>query len=305
MIDLDCLASFVAVAEAGSFGAAAARRGLSQSGISQHVARLEAALGERLVERGRHASVPSQAGRRLLPLALELLRLEQRARDAARAPRLCIGASGNIAVFLLPELIGRFSASAAGRDVPVDVSTHPNPEVLRWLSIRLVDIGLVEWAPVDPAFQAIAWRQEPLGLIVPPGHRLSGQGRVSIEQIMAEPMLGGEPGSGTATLLREAFGATAARLAARQSYGSTEGVKRAVRSGLGVSIVMRIAVVPELERGELVWLDLDGPRLVKSLYLVCRADDRPDTRVEAFVEWLLRGEGRVVDSTAQASRPER
>lgn len=291
MIDLDCLASFVDVADAGSFGIAATRRGLSQSGVSQHVSRLEATLGERLIVRGRRASVPSEAGQRLLPYARELLALARRAREAVRSPRLALGASGNIATCLLPELIRRFKDTAEGQGHVVEVSTHDNPELLRRLALRLVDLALTEWAPGDPALTAAAWRREPLGVIVAPQHRLAGRDHVAIEQLVDEPMLGGEPGSGTATLLREAFGAAAGRLTVRQSFGSTEGVKRAVMAGLGVSIVMKRAVRDETRRGELAWLELDGGRLEKTLYVVRRSDEAEDVLSRCFTRFLLAADG--------------
>ena len=49
MLDLTQLRSFVAVEQAGSFTAAAERLGLGQSTVSQHVQRLEASLGRRLL----------------------------------------------------------------------------------------------------------------------------------------------------------------------------------------------------------------------------------------------------------------
>lgn len=305
MIDLECLASFVAVAEAGSFGAAAAQRGLSQSGVSQHLSRLEAAVGARLIERGRRVSLPSEAGQRLLPYARELLALAQRAREAVHSPRLAIGASGNIATSLLPGLLGRFAASVEGRDVVVGVSAHPNPEVLHRLGRRLIDLALTEWAPVDPAFHALAWRHEPLGIIVPPGHPLARASSVSIDKLAGEPMIGGEHGSGTATLLREAFGAAADRLRVQHAFGSTEGVKRAVMAGLGVSIVMRAAVQGELARGELAWLEFDGCRLEKPLHLVCRADGIDDARIARFARFLTSASAAAPEASDQASRPAR
>lgn len=44
-VDLDLLALFVAVADAGSFTAAARRLGMPKSSVSRGIARLEAALG--------------------------------------------------------------------------------------------------------------------------------------------------------------------------------------------------------------------------------------------------------------------
>jgi DNA-binding transcriptional LysR family regulator len=287
MIDLSCLLSFVTVVDSGSFGAAAERLGLSQSGVSVQVSRLERSVGARLLARSRRASLPTEAGSRLLPYARELLALEARARVAVDQRSLAIGASGNIAAYLLPDLVRGYTAAMPGERIGIEVSTYPNPELIRRLRDRLLDVALTEWMPSDTELRGVPWRHEPLAVIVPPNHPLAAVGTVSLDRLMHEPMIGGEPGSGTATLLREAFGEQAAKLRARCSFGSTEGVKRAVMAGLGVSITLRIAVQTEVAAGTLVCLDLAGVRLMKTLHVVQRQADRdaaPAARFAAFLE---------------------
>lgn len=64
--DLADLAAFLAVTEAGSFTAAAAKMGMSQSALSQVVRRLEGRLGVRLLTRTTRSIAPTAAGERLL-----------------------------------------------------------------------------------------------------------------------------------------------------------------------------------------------------------------------------------------------
>jgi DNA-binding transcriptional LysR family regulator len=64
--DLGELAAFVAVAEAGGFRDGARTSGLSASGLSEAVRRLEARLGVRLLNRTTRSVVPTEAGLRLL-----------------------------------------------------------------------------------------------------------------------------------------------------------------------------------------------------------------------------------------------
>lgn len=64
--DLGELAAFVAVAEAGGFRDGARTSGLSASGLSEAVRRLETRLGVRLLNRTTRSVVPTEAGRRLL-----------------------------------------------------------------------------------------------------------------------------------------------------------------------------------------------------------------------------------------------
>jgi DNA-binding transcriptional LysR family regulator len=64
--DLDDAALFAAVAEAGGFRGAAARRGVSASALSDAVRRLEEATGVRLLNRTTRSVTPTEAGERLL-----------------------------------------------------------------------------------------------------------------------------------------------------------------------------------------------------------------------------------------------
>ena len=85
---------------------------------------------------------------------------------------------------------------------------------------------------------------------------------------MEEPLIGGEPGTGTARLLQERLGIAAGKLKAGPQLGSTEAVKQAVRAGLGVSVALASAVHDELAAGRLVAPRLRGGRLAKRLYSV-------------------------------------
>jgi DNA-binding transcriptional LysR family regulator len=289
VIDLACLLSFVTVVDSGSFGAAAERLGLSPSGVSVQISRLESALGTRLLARGRRASLPTDAGARLLPYARELLALEARARAAVSARSLAIGASGNIATYLLPDLVRHFAQAPSAQQIDIEVSTFPNPEVIRRLRQRLLDVALTEWIPADPELRGAPWRREPLVVIMPPDHRLAAEPLLALDHLACEPMVGGEPGSGTATLLREVFGEAADRLQVRRNFGSTEGVKRAVMAGLGVSITMRIAAQPEIAAGALVCRELTGVRLIKTLYVVQRREEGEASPAARFAAFLVGG----------------
>src|SRR5918994_1125538 len=92
------------VAQAGSFSAAADSLGYTQSAVSRQVASLEAAVGARLCERGRHGVYLTAAGVRLLPRAIRILD----ELDAARRE-----ATGDL-VAACPVRLGAFATPAAG-----------------------------------------------------------------------------------------------------------------------------------------------------------------------------------------------
>lgn len=115
------LRSFVAVVEARSFTRAAQGLGLRQSTVSQHVARLEALAGRRLIARDTHRLVPTPDGDALVDFARRMLEVEARigAYFAAGAPRgrIRIGASEDFVFSALPDVLADF----AGRHPEVDL----------------------------------------------------------------------------------------------------------------------------------------------------------------------------------------
>ena len=72
-MEIQQLRALEAIAREGSFLAAAARLDVSQSSLSHSIATLERDLGARLLDRGRNGAKPTDAGRRVLPFARQVL----------------------------------------------------------------------------------------------------------------------------------------------------------------------------------------------------------------------------------------
>jgi DNA-binding transcriptional LysR family regulator len=283
-LDLREVRAFLAVVDTGSFLAAARRLSLSQPTVSLQVRRMEVQLAAELLHRDRGGCRPTPAGLRLLPHARRLLAAGERAREALDADRMVLGASTNIGVYHLPDLLaGLAPASPPPR---IELRIAPHAALLDALADGLVDLALTEWWDGRPGFVAQPWHREPLVAIVPPGHPLARVKSVTLERLFAEPLIGGEPGTGTATLLRETFAHSAAMPPVRHAFGSTEGVKRAVAAGLGVSLVLHSSCREEVARGALHALRLrDGP-LAKTFHVAHPEDDPPSGLAAALVAHL-------------------
>lgn len=104
-VSLDCLESFVAVAELGAVTAAAKTLGRSQPTVSQHVTRLETQVRQPLLTRGSNGLTLTPEGRRLLPLARSLLSLDRQLLAPEEREPLRLGVCSNIGIYLLPELL--------------------------------------------------------------------------------------------------------------------------------------------------------------------------------------------------------
>ena len=267
MLNLVHVNAFLAVMEGGGFHEAARRLGIGQSTVTEHVRQLERALGQVLIERHRTGCVPTRAGSTFAPYARSLIATAAGAKARVSGARVALGASGNIGVYLMPAYLKRL---AACDQLPgeIDLTIAPNPEIAERLCQGELDLAAMEWWDDRPGFTAIPWRRERLVVIVAADHEWAARSAISAEELRGVRLLGGERGSGTGTLLRQALGPLADELTLGRNLGSTEAVKQAVKAGLGVSLVSHSAVVEELQHGTLVALTLRGREIAKHLKLV-------------------------------------
>ncbi len=133
MLDPRLLRAFVAIADQQSFTSAAARLNMTQSTISQQLARLEQAVGHALIDRAARPVLPTPAGERLLGYARRILALQDEATgllaDPAGTTAVRIGVPDDI---VTPDMARVFAAfSEAHRETRLDVTTGLSRELTR------------------------------------------------------------------------------------------------------------------------------------------------------------------------------
>lgn len=288
MIDLACVASFLAVATTGSFRAAAQRVGLSQPAVTQHIRKLEKSLRAELIERGNAGSVLTEQGHAFLPYAEVLVRTAERAQSMFERKNVVVGASSNIGVYLLPKYL---KACGDSLGLQLDIVIDDNPTIADRLETMAIDVAVMEWWDGRPGFTARCWKQESLVVIVPPWHPWADMENIPLELLLGVPLLGGEFGTGTGRLLRQCLGRQADGLRTGMQLGSTEAVKRAVQAGLGISIVMAAAVEDEQASGRLSAIPLADVPLQKDIYVAWRESGLQENGAARFAHFLM--ESRV------------
>lgn len=144
-LDSELLKTLVAIAESGSFTAAAERVGRTQSAVSMQMKRLEGAAGQSLFERRPRGVGLTPAGERLLTDARRILRLlDEAARALAPDPltgAIRIGVPEEYGAELLPRILAHFAAR--NPQVEVTVVCAPSPAVEDDFARGNLDVAVV------------------------------------------------------------------------------------------------------------------------------------------------------------------
>ena len=300
MLNLLHTRTFLAVVDAGGFRAASRVLDIAPSTIMDHVGQLEAELGASLIVRRRGSARPTPQGAAFLPLARALVSTAERAHAVITGGPLRLAASSNIGTYMLQAPLADFR-QRYGSDV--DLWIGSNPAAFERLSQGAADLAIVEcWQPSDE-FEEHRWLDEKLVVIVDPAHPWAARENLEAEELIGERLLGGERGTGTGTLLRLRLGPVASRLTTVDGFGNTEAVKRAVRAGLGISLVMQASVTDEVAAGTLVALPLKDKELVKETKIVLRRDMPQGSAARRFLGHALMRGGKSEILSGAASAP--
>jgi DNA-binding transcriptional LysR family regulator len=198
MLDLKLLTTFREVALRRSFSDAATVLGYTQPAVSQHVSRLESALGVRLLERDARGVHATPAGELLLTRAAALLDAARRAEDDVREaagagrPTVRIGAFATLAGGLLPGATRDLRARRPELRLEVKVM-EPEDAIDQLLTGRL-DIATIidsELLPmgVRPGVEHVHLCDDPLYVVVGNDHPMSARASIGLEELAEEGWL--------------------------------------------------------------------------------------------------------------------
>ncbi|QHF01677.1 LysR family transcriptional regulator [Pseudomonas asturiensis] len=244
--DLIDLRLFQHVIETGSLTAAATRSHLSLASASARVRAMEASLQAPLLERGRRGVTPTPAGKALAQHArLILQQVERMQFDLADYAK---GFKGQVRLLCntstlsehLPERLADFLV--AHPNIDIDLQEQPSLRILQALRQGTADIGIVSDAVDASDLQTQPFGDDPLTLVLPLDHPLSGLSSVSFAQTLDEEFVGMAASSALGIYLEEQALHTGKRLRIRVRAEGFDGVLRMVAHGAGLGIVPQAAV---------------------------------------------------------------
>lgn len=255
-MQLETLKMFADVVETGSFSRAAQLNHVTQSAVSQQIRALESRYEQRLLSRSARQVTPTPAGERLFRGCKEVLarfeEVEQEIREQAKE------ASGTCAVSSI-YTVGLHELHSIQKLL---LRTHPkvnmrlnyrrSDQVYDDVVLGAADLGLVAYPQARPGVDVIAFREDKLALVLPPGHALASKGKVTMASVVGLPFIAFDREAPSRKGIDKLFRDRGFDLTPSMEMDNVETIKRAVELGLGVSILPLPTVEREVSAGTLV-----------------------------------------------------
>lgn len=291
-MELRTLITFARIAETGNFSKAAEQLGYSQSAVTMQIKQLEGELGTLLFERiGKQVRL-TQAGERLLPCALEMLEVLQRAEGIAREPEeitgpLRIGTSESFVISVLPPVLAELQR--ARPRVEVSIQTALVRDLFQKLRQNEVDLlYFLDERAYFPEWVKVFERPENIYFVASARSELAGQTGIPVERLLQEPLYLTEKGVSYRYAMEQALAGRGFALHPFLEIGNTDVIVRFLLRGQGISFLPEYVVREELERGQLTVLDTECPRVTMWSQLVYHRNKYVSPQMRRFIELLDR-----------------
>ena len=291
-MNLNQLRVFHAVAEAGSITAAARALRVSQPSVSKQLVELENALGAQLVDRLPRGIRLTALGGVLAAHAARIVGIENTAHTELAAllgltrGQLAIGASTTVGSYVVPRTFGELRRRHP--ELRLELEIGNTAAVHDLVRRERVELGLTEGLVTDEDLTTQVFEEDEMVAIAPPRDPVLSRRTLSAKELVALPFVMRERGSGTREVIEAALAKKRLTVEPVMSLGSTEAVKNAVASRLGVAIVSSLTVEHELRSGALIKLEVPDLAIRRALHLVELRGKSRSPAAARFVELLLR-----------------
>ncbi|MDD2555925.1 MAG: selenium metabolism-associated LysR family transcriptional regulator [Syntrophaceticus sp.] len=293
MMNLSWLRTFIFIVEKKSLTKAAHALHLTQPAVSKQLNSLEKLYGISLLHRtSRYVNV-TEAGKIVYDYSKQILAKVNESKVAVQALQkelsgsLVLGASTIPGEYILPAALGRFQELHP--QVIAKLEIADSTEIGQLIMDAKLEAGMIGALLDNPLLCQEHIADDELVVIAASQHHLADERSIILENILEEPLIVREAGSGTQLVIESKLkekDITPDRLNVRLELGSTAAVVNAVAAGLGISLVSRFAVKNRINSEDIAVLDIEDLPLERGLYFVTRRDQVISPLVESFYEFL-------------------
>lgn len=266
---------------------------LSKAAVSLSLAELEKQLGHSLFDRVNNRLVLNQEGKRLLPLADELLHRTEDIGDLFQRSNtlngeLKLGASDTIGNHLAPYLLRDFRQKTQHKQQSLFISN--TALICQKLIDYQLDIGLIEGKIPSEQILAKEWGQDEMCVVCSPDHPLSQKPEILMRDLESSTWLLREAGSGTREFFLRTIAPRLENWYEAFQLNTTEAILNATTANLGLACLSRLAAHSAIQNKRVVEIPLPLD-MTRRFWLLVHTEKYQSPLLKSFIdfssEWKL------------------
>lgn len=246
---------FLTVVECGSFSKAGEKLGLTQSGVSHNIAKLESELGVVLLRRNRNGLSLTDAGERVMPHIRQIVHhaslLEQEAAliQGMEVGSIKIGTFSSFSSKMLPQLIHRFTKGYP--NIQVELYEGGYEEIEGWIASGTVDVGFLTQPSRE--FETVPLFQDELVVLMQEDHRFNTKKVIEVDSLHNESFI--MPKAGCDLLIKKLLKERGVKPQVLFEIGDNNTLISMVQEGLGVTIIPTLILPPQMSHTKVIRLE--------------------------------------------------
>ncbi|MCX8110690.1 MAG: selenium metabolism-associated LysR family transcriptional regulator [Syntrophorhabdaceae bacterium] len=288
-MDIKHLETFLKIASLRSFTKAAEELFLTQPTISKQLSDLEKSLGVKLIDRTKRSVSLTKAGEILMRYAKDLQHLKREIIEEISAYKglekgsITVGASNIPGVYIIPQIFSLFREKF--NNIYMRLIISDSREITAKMFEGEYDIGFVGAKDDTAKLEYRVFLEDQIVVIAPRDY----PDTIDVAGLYTYPLISRENGSGTRNhferVIKSLHKSKDAAFKVIAEMSDTESIKNAVKNGLGISYISRMAIKDELGQGTIKILNIKNmPVIKRSFYMVTRKGRTISPHVKAFIE---------------------
>jgi DNA-binding transcriptional LysR family regulator len=290
MINLNQLRVFYEAARSGSFTSAAKKLCITQPAVTAQIKTFEEQCNLKLFKKKGRSLYLSEEGSTLFEYTRKIFEYEREVEDVIEEMRklkrgtLRLGTSKAYARYFMPFLISSFRE--AFPHIKVHLDEGSSLDIIHSLLDLKNEVAVIARVEEDPGITFVPFKRDRLVLILPPAHAMARKKSVSVEDLVDQPMIMKEMGSGTRKLVNELFSKKGLTPNVLMETSNTEFIKQLVQRGEGISFLVEEAVAADVREKRLATVPVTGVEPFLDVSIAYLKDQHLSHPARAFVDML-------------------
>jgi DNA-binding transcriptional LysR family regulator len=290
MINLNQLRVFYEAARCGSFTSAARKLCITQPAVTATIKTFEDQCNLKLFKKKGRSLYLSEEGSTLYEYTKKIFEYEREVEDVIEEMRklkrgtLRLGTSKAYARYFMPFLISSFRE--AFPHIKVHLDEGSSLDIIHSLLDLKNEVAVIARVEEDPNITFLPFKRDRLVLILAPAHSLARKKIVSVQELVDQPMIMKEMGSGTRKQVNELFTKKGLTPNVLMETSNTEFIKQLVQRGEGISFLVEEAVAADVREKRLVTVPVAGGEPILDVSIAYLKDQHLSHPARAFVDML-------------------